>query len=305
MSNLKFEITDLTNNKRLRTLPKASKSEDPKEVEAILKDYANTKEMVKYTSEYYTKQFKDVLESGERVYFGKLMDNVVTKIMSTGILWGKYNLNRNLKCAFRIIDKDNYVDINGNKVIIDNSDVISIVDASQLSIEDIRTWKQILWGENKAQLVKQFEAPIYYVPLDKLKQRYLGRDISRPGYFTTDCFVLHTLPIDEYDESKTVKEVRIKPFEFTNMNDYGKRLLNRSIIKADKAVKIDNIAEDIVLLGDLQGVKNAKDDAIITVDNIAYLTNIAIKQKNAEVTAYLMELKKDMIGDVVDLDWEI
>lgn len=309
------------NGKISKSLPKPGKTDDPVLAAAAAEDVKKLKTNIKNLSGQRTKGIQEMLYSGSSMPYAdwkaQYLSSVILKTLAGGILWGVFDGKDTLLQPFCLNADGRPADASGNEVLPQDSDHISVVDASQLSPEALEAWRALFWGKGTKAVVRQFELPGRYVTKELATKRYEKLTVSvgyafnalemgsvdSSQFASIDCnyidVALHARWGDEVMEISDISFAQNIP-AFDQMTDHQKRLWNRDIIRLDSILHPEKQVEEIVCAGDVTQIKSFVDTHLITADNITDMLGLAIKHKRTETTAFLMQLKHEWLGDVQD-----
>lgn len=318
LPNMHFSYYNNEKHTYVKSLPKEGKAYDQEKMKEALGHYAEITQTVKILSAVQINQIKEMLYSGAAIplseWRGKFWSNTVVRTLSQSILWGVYGPNDTLCTPFCLDSNGTFMNVTGEPIHIANDDAIGVVDAAQLSSDEQRAWCTVFWGKGTTAVVRQFEAPGRYVTKDLAIKRYerlavpVGYAINvfgikRNEIMQLTCNYLNvTLYARRDSDQMDVKKIsfgrNIPVYE--QMTDHQKRLWNRDIIRLDSLLHPQRQAEEIVCNGDVEQIKPLVDMYLITADNISDMLGFAIQNNRTEAIAYLMQLKQDWLGDVLD-----
>lgn len=304
-----------------KSLPKPGKTDDAALAAAAAEDVKKLKTNIKNIAGQRTKAIQEMLYYGKSLSFAdwkaQYLSSTILKTLAGGILWGVFDGKDALLQPFCLNVDGQLTDAFGNEVLPQDSDHISVVDASQLSPEALEAWRSLFWGKGTKTVIRQFETPGSYVTKELVAKRYEKLTVSvgyafnalemgsveSSQYASIDCnyidVALHARWGDEVMEISNISFAQNIP-AFEQMTDHQKRLWNRDIIRLDSILHPEKQVEEIVCAGDVTQIKPFVDTHLITADNITDMLGLAIKHKRTEATAYLMQLKQDWLGNVQD-----
>jgi hypothetical protein len=279
---------------------------------------------VKNLSAARAKSVQDMLQSGETMpakqWKNRYVKSNMVRTLASGILWGVYEENDTLLRPFAVDANARCLDLNGAEICLADDDRIGVVDAAQLTDEDLEAWRVFFWKKGTKAVVRQFEAPARYVSSRFVPRRYMDLTFGM-GYA---CNVLGYNPYSDGDativgnylrviatpcERGLVGEDKMKVYHaqiekplpaFSAMTDHQKRLFNRDLIRLDSVLHPQKKAEEAVASGSQEEIGILADMRLITPDNITQMLGIAMDKKNTDAVSYLMQLKQDWLGDVSD-----
>jgi len=324
MPNMKFVFENRAKNKTTKTLPKIADGDDKKIADESIKAFKEVNEAIKNITAQRVSQIKELLYSGKSlqasVWREKYLSNVILRTMSEGILWGVFDKEDNLQKALRIDAAGNTIDIDGSIIELDKSDLIGVVDAAQLPDDVLEKWRSVFWGEHIEATVRQFEAPARYYGTPKDAARRYENCTMTVGYaiaigmynpYSDDagfCYSGAYISIQLFTEYRhqdsgelVNKGVDISlDKNFSDLSDHEKRLWNRDIIHFDSVFHPEKKIEALIETGDVETIKALAETHLISPDNITDLVGLSVKLKQIAVSAYLLDLKNEWLGDLVD-----
>ena len=324
-TDLSFRFVDQTTGKTTQTLPKVSASDDKQKADHACEEFKRLKTAVSNIRKIKEREINDMLYDGYTVsvktWEADFLSAKIARRLSTGILWGAYEGQDSLLYPFRVDLSGTAFGQDGEPVTIGQDSRIGVVDAAQLSPEALEAWRGYFWTDEMKSIVRQFEAPARYVPLNCVEDRYkgcsvpvgyamsvVGYDPYREGYGNT-VYTDKYLNIRFWIEYKhqdwgelPVQEVHVSDElpDFDHMTDHQKRLWNRVLIRADSVFKPWKKVAAVVASGDTEQVRIMIDTSLITQDNIQDMINLATQRKQTEVTAMLLEQKHEWMGELTD-----
>lgn len=100
----------------------------------------------------------------------------------------------------------------------------------------------------------------------------------------------------------TVDEVEVKKGlpEFSMMTDRQKRLWNQDLLYLDHVLHPERRTAEIIEKGAIEEVRAQVETHLITPDNITEMIGVSVKNGHTDVTAYLMQIKEDWLGELED-----
>lgn len=322
--DMTFVLLDNAKNKEIKSLPKPNKQDDAQLASDAAASLKALKENVKSIAGRRLQDVTEMLYEGKtqpyaawkRVY----TKSFIVRMMARGILWGVYAEGDELLVPFRIDPNGVPCDVNGAPVGIADTAMIGVVDAAQLTEDQLAAWRSVFWkeedgGKAKKSIVRQFECPVRYVTGEHLENRYMGLTVtvgyastvlgynpySREGVVMDGNFIeVGLIPQKNSDDLLEVDELRVQGAmpAYADMSCAMKRLFNRDLIRLDSVLHPEKKTAEIVSTGTQDEVVALVKTHMITADNVLQMINVAAGK--AENAAYLLQCRQEWLGDLVD-----
>ncbi len=225
--------------------------------------------------------------------------NPIYSALAKGVVWGVYDKDGAYRFSFRLNEKMETVDADGEAVEIGADMRISVLHPVDCEWDEIRAWKNVF--SLIAQPIEQLEVPVRLPDIENLASRYEGCKVNVGkllhgmngaegdgmvvgGNDTVKVMIVHGY---NYWDECPVEEVMVSRETFAN-----KRKYSTDILQMDNLLNPFVTAEKAIKEKDLEQVRGMVKSGLILRENIHHMISCAAEADAVEISVYLIELSR-------------